>query len=159
MTAHATPTMSSTTDRFETDTVLDASRSRVWHALTDVKQFNQWFGVNLAGEFVCGQEITGSITIRGYEHVQMTLWVETMEPERRFAFRWHPYAIEANVDYSKEPTTLVTFTLEDADGGTLLTVVESGFDAIPEARRLPAFKANYSGWVGQLKNIKKYLAS
>jgi uncharacterized protein YndB with AHSA1/START domain len=157
-TAQATPTMTSTTDRFETDIVLDAPRSRVWRALTDVEQFNQWFGVTLTGDFAPGREITGRPTIRGYEHVAMTLWVETMDLERRFAFRWHPYAIEANVDYSKEPTTLVTFTLEDAQGGTRLTVVESGFDALPDSRRLPAFKANYSGWVGQLKNIQKYLA-
>lgn len=157
--AQATPTMPSTTDRFETDIVLDSPRTRVWRALTDAKQFNQWFGVNLTGEFAPGREVTGRITIRGYEHVPMTLWVETMEPERRFAFRWHPFAIDPNVDYSSEPTTLVTFTLEDVQGGTLLTVVESGFDAIPEARRLPAFKANYSGWVGQLKNIQKYLAA
>ena len=157
-TAQATPTMSSSTDRFETEAVLDAPRARVWRALTDVKQFNEWFGVKLSGEFAPGRETSGHITIRGYEHVMMTLWVETMDPERRFAFRWHPFAIEQGVDYSKEPTTLVTFTLEDVEGGTRLTVVESGFDAIPEARRLPAFKANYSGWVGQLKNIQKYLA-
>jgi len=130
-TAQATSPMSNT-DRFETDIVLDAPRSRVWRALTDVKQFNQWFGVNLAGEFAPGREIAGNITIRGYEHVQMTLWVETMEPERRFAFRWHPNAIEPNVDYSQEPTTLVTFTLDDEADGTRLTVVESGFDALPE---------------------------
>src|SRR5690348_1424215 len=148
-TAQATPTMSSSTDRFETEIVLDAPRARVWRALTDVRQFNEWFGVHLMGEFAPGREITGHITMRGYEHVKMTVWVETMDPERRFAFRWHPFAIDPDVDYSSEPTTLVTFTLEDAEGGTRLSVVESGFDAIPEARRLPAFKANYSGWVGQ----------
>jgi uncharacterized protein YndB with AHSA1/START domain len=157
MTTQAATPITSTTDRFETDIVLEAPRSRVWRALTDVKQFNQWFGVKLTGEFAPGREITGYITIKGYEHVKMTVWVETMEPERTFAFRWHPYAIESNVDYSTEPTTLVTFALEDVSGGTRLAVVESGFDALPESRRLPAFKANYSGWVGQLKNIAKYL--
>jgi uncharacterized protein YndB with AHSA1/START domain len=158
MTTQAAAPMTSTTDRFETDIVLDAPRSRVWRALTDVKQFNHWFGVNLTGEFAPGREVSGHITIRGYEHVMMTAWVETMEPERKFAFRWHPYAIEPNVDYSTEPTTLVTFTLESVPEGTRLIVVESGFDALPESRRLPAFKANHSGWVGQLKNIAKYLA-
>jgi uncharacterized protein YndB with AHSA1/START domain len=150
--------MPSTTDRFETDIVLDAPRSRVWRALTDVKQFNQWFGVNLTGEFIPGRAISGNITSRGYEHLQMTAWVEAMDPERRFAFRWHPYAIEPSVDYSKEPTTLVTFTLEEVSGGTRLTVVESGFDALPESRRLPSFKANSKGWEAQLRNIEQYLA-
>jgi len=81
-----------------------------------------------------------------------------MEPERLFSFRWHPYAIEAGVDYSKEPTTLVSFTLEDAAGGTRLTIVESGFDAIPRSRREKAFSMNSAGWSGQAKNIEKFLA-
>src|SRR5919198_853969 len=134
-TADAAQTVTTNTDRFETEIILDAQRSRVWRALTDVKQFNQWFGVNLAGEFAPGREVSGRITIKGYDHVTMTVQVETMDPERRFAFRWHPYAIDPNVDYSNEPTTLVTFTLEDANGGTRLTVVESGFDQIPLHRR------------------------
>jgi uncharacterized protein YndB with AHSA1/START domain len=158
-TTHASPTMTSATDRFETEIALDAPRSRVWRALTDVKQFNQWFGVSLAGEFAPGNEVSGRITIPGYEHVTMTAWIEVIDPEHRFAFRWHPNALEPNVDYSTEPTTLVTFTLEDIAGGTRLTVVESGFDALPESRRLPAFKGNSKGWEGQLRNIKKYLAA
>jgi len=150
---------STATDRIEKLVNLDAPRSRVWRALTDVKQFNAWFGVALKGTFVTGAEVSGKITIRNYEHVTMTLWVETMEPERFFSFRWHPYAIEAGVDYSAEPTTLVTFTLEDAGGGTRLTIVESGFDAIPESRRAKAFSMNSAGWDGQAKNIQKFLAS
>ena len=138
---------------------LDAPRSRVWRALTDVKQFNAWFGSALTGAFTPGAEVSGKLTFRNYEHVTMTLWIETMEPERFFSFRWHPYAIEAGVDYSAEPTTLVSFTLEDAAGGTRLTIVESGFDAIPASRRAKAFSMNSAGWDGQAKNIQKFLAS
>ena len=44
--------------------------------------------------------------------------IEEVVPERRFAWRWHPHASDAAVDYSGEQRTLVTFTLEDApDGG------------------------------------------
>lgn len=152
------PTTMPTTDRIEKQITLDATRSRVWRALTEVKQFNAWFGVSLAAPFVPGAEVSGQITIRNYEHVTMTIWIEAMEPERYFAFRWHPYAIEAGVDYSVEPTTLVSFTLEDADGGTRLTIVESGFDAIPESRRAKAFTMNSNGWNGQAENIRKFLA-
>lgn len=148
------------TDRIEKLVKLDVPRSRVWRALTDISQFNAWFGSALTGEFTPGGEVSGKLTIPNFEHVTMTLWIETMEPERFFSFRWHPYAIEPGVDYSAEPTTLVSFTLEDAArGGTRLTIVESGFDAIPASRRATAFRMNSAGWEGQAKNIQKFLAN
>ena len=153
------PTTMPSTDRIEKQITLDAPRSRVWRALTEVKQFNAWFGVSLATPFAPGAEVSGQLAIRGYEHVTLTIWIETMEPDRFFSFRWHPYAIEPGVDYSAEPTTLVSFTLEDAGAGTRLTIVESGFDAIPESRRAKAFSMNRNGWNGQAENIRKYLAS
>lgn len=152
------PTTTPSTDRIEKRVTLDAPRSRVWRALTDVQQFNSWFGVALESPFTPGAEVSGKITFRGYEHVTMTIWIETMEPERFFSFRWHPYAIEAGVDLSAEPTTRVTFTLEEAGAGTRLTIVESGFDAIPESRRAKAFTMNSKGWDGQIENIRKFLA-
>ena len=153
------PTTTPSTDRIEKQITLDAPRSRVWRALTEVKQFNAWFGVSLATPFAPGAEVSGRLAIRGYEHVTLTIWIATMEPDRFFSFRWHPYAIEPGVDYSAEPTTLVSFTLEDAGAGTRLTIVESGFDAIPESRRAKAFSMNRNGWNGQAENIRKYLAS
>ena len=153
------PTTTQSTDRIEKQITLDAPRSRVWRALTDVKQFNTWFGVSLETPFATGAEVSGQITIPRYQHVTMTIWIETMEPDRFFSFRWHPYAVEPGVDYASEPTTLVSFTLEDAGAGTRLTIVESGFDAIPESRRAKAFSMNSAGWNGQAENIRKFLAS
>jgi uncharacterized protein YndB with AHSA1/START domain len=153
------PTTTVTPDRIEKQVTLDAPRSRVWRALTDVAQFNAWFGVKLSAPFVPGAEVSGQITIRDYDHVTMTIWIEAMEPERFFSFRWHPYAIEPGVDYAAEPTTLVSFTLEESGQGTRLTIVESGFDAIPESRRAKAFAMNSSGWSGQAENIRKFLAA
>ena len=148
----------SSTDRIEKQVVYDAPRSRVWRALTDVRQFGEWFGASLSSPFVPGTVVTGKLGAKGYEHVTLHFWIEAMEAEKRFSFRWHPYAIEQGVDYSSEPTTLVSFTLDDVPGGTQLTVVESGFDAIPESRRAKAFTSNSKGWAAQLENIRKYLA-
>jgi uncharacterized protein YndB with AHSA1/START domain len=148
----------STTDRIVKEVPLDATRARVWRALTDVAQFNQWFGVSLTSPFAPGAEVSGKLTNKKYEHVTMSIWIETMEPEHVFSFRWHPYAIEEGVDYSAEPTTLVSFTLEDFGAGTKLTIVESGFDAIPESRRAKAFASNTGGWNGQAENLRKFLA-
>jgi uncharacterized protein YndB with AHSA1/START domain len=152
------PGKPSSTDRIEKQVLLEAPRARVWRALTDVSQFNEWFGVSLTTPFAPGAEVSGPIGIRNYEHVTMTIWIEKMEAERFFSFRWHPYAVEADVDYSAEPTTLVTFTLEDAPEGTRLTIVESGFDTIPASRRDAAFRMNEKGWAGQAENIRKFLA-
>jgi uncharacterized protein YndB with AHSA1/START domain len=152
------PTNTTTSDRIEKQVMLDAPRARVWRALTDVSQFNAWFGVSLTAPFAPGAEVSGKIKISGYDHVTMTIWIEKMEPERFFSFRWHPYAIESGVDYSTEPTTLVAFRLEDAAGATRLTIVESGFDAIPASRRAAAFSMNEKGWAGQAENIRKFVA-
>ena len=146
------------TDRIEKTIVLRAPRSRVWNAIADAEQFGQWFRVQLTGPFVQGSTVRGQITHPGYEHVTMEVFVERIEPERYFSYRWHPYAIEAGVDYSQEPTTLVEFTLDDAPGGTKLTIVESGFDRIPAARRAEAFRMNERGWDGQIKNIERHVA-
>ncbi len=152
-------TTSSSTDRIQKQVTFDAPRSRVWRALTDVAQFNTWFGVQLTSPFTQGAEVRGQLNIPKYEHVVLSIWIESLEPERFFAFRWHPYAIEAGVDYSAEPTTLVAFTLTDAGSGTQLSIIESGFDAIPESRRAKAFSSNSNGWNGQIENIRKYLAA
>lgn len=141
------------TDRIEKQVVLRAPRARVWRALTDAGEFGAWFGVNLTGPFAPGRLASGKITYPGYEHLTMEVWVERMEPETFFSWRWHPYAIDPGVDYSGEPATLVEFRLEEVEGGTLLRVVESGFDRIPEGRRDTAFRMNDSGWSEQLVNI------
>ncbi len=149
--------MPSPTDRIEKEIVLPAPRERVWRALTDVREFNQWFGVALTAPFAPGAVVSGQLASPEYQHLTMTAWVEEMVPGRRFSFRWHPYAIEEGIDYSAEPTTLVSFTLEDVEGGTRLTIVESGFQAIPESRRDRAFCADREGWAIQLENVRRHL--
>jgi uncharacterized protein YndB with AHSA1/START domain len=137
---------------------LKAPISRVWRALTDYREFGDWFLVKLDGPFVVGGISRGHITHPGYEHVKWEVAVQKMEPERLFSFTWHPYAVDPKIDYSKEPPTLVEFTLEKTAGGTLLRVTESGFDKIPADRRLKAFRMDEGGWAQQMTNIEKYVA-
>jgi uncharacterized protein YndB with AHSA1/START domain len=148
-----------TTDRIEKSILLRAARSKVWRALTTADQFGAWFGATLEGDFIPGSTVRGRITIPKYEHVTFEILIERVEPERLMSFRWHPYAVDPQVDYSAEPMTLVEFTLTDAAGGTTLTVVESGFDRIPLARRAEAFRMNEGGWESQIKNIERYVTS
>jgi uncharacterized protein YndB with AHSA1/START domain len=146
------------TDRIEKKIVLRAPRSRVWRALTNAGEFGAWFRVKLEGEFKEGAAIHGKITHPGYEHLTMELQVERIEAEDYFAYRWHPYAVDPTFDYSVEPTTLVEFRLEETDDGTLLTIVESGFDQIPVERRAQAFRMDDQGWAEQTRNIERHVS-
>jgi uncharacterized protein YndB with AHSA1/START domain len=137
---------------------LRAPVSRVWRALTDHREFGEWFRVKLDGPFVPGQPSTGHITYPGYEHLKWEAVVQKMEPERLFSFTWHPYAVDPNKDYSDETPTLVEFTLQKTAEGTLLVVTESGFEKIPADRRADAFRMNDGGWAEQMKNIEAYVA-
>ena len=146
------------TDRIEKKIVLRASRSRVWRAIANAEEFGTWFRVNLDGAFAEGATVRGRITHPGYEHVTVEMLVERIEPERYFSYRWHPNPMDPAVDYSAEPTTLVEFILEETEGGTAVTIVESGFDRIPLARRAEAFRMNDQGWTGEIKNLAQYVS-
>ena len=147
-------------DRIEKRIELNAPVARVWQALTDYRQFGEWFRVNLDGPFVEGQVSTGRMTYPGYEHVKWHAVVQKMDPERLFSFIWpHPKNFE-KADYQaseNDPTTLVEFRLQKTANGTLLVVTESGFDNLPGDLRLEAFRRNEGGWSEQMKNIKNYV--
>jgi uncharacterized protein YndB with AHSA1/START domain len=154
--------MKSSTDRIERKILLKAPRSRVWQALSNAEEFGAWFSVDLKGKtFEPGKRVQSHLTDPGYEHFIFDLVIERMEPERFMSWRWHPATMDPSVDYdySKEPTTLVEFELTEAEGGTLLTFSESGFDSIPPSRRREAFRMNSEGWDGQIKAIKKHVAT
>ena len=149
-------------NRIEKQIELKAPVSRVWRALTDYREFGEWFRVKLDGPFVEGQVSRGTITYPGYEHVKWEAVIETMEPERLFSFTWpHPKSFdrsEYSGDYSHDPTTLVEFRLEKTKNGTLLRIIESGFDRLPGDLGREAFRRNDGGWIEQLKNIETYVA-
>lgn len=150
--------MSTRSDVIEKHIAIRAPKAKVWRALVEAKQFGAWFQVALEGEFAAGRRVRGRITTPGYEHVVMELAVERIdEAAGRFAFRWHPYAVDPQRDYTSEPTTLVEFHLEDAPEGTLLHVTESGFERIPAERRADAFRMNSEGWQEQMKNVKSHV--
>jgi len=145
------------TDRIEKRIELKAPAERVWRALTDYREFGEWFGVKLDGPFVVGETSTGHMTVPGYEHLKWEAVVKAMEPKRLFSYTWHPYAVEPDVDYTQEPSTLVEFRLEETASGTLLTITESGFDQVPAHRRTEAFRMNDRGWTIQCQDIEEHI--
>jgi uncharacterized protein YndB with AHSA1/START domain len=149
----------SSSDCIRKEIHLRAPRSRVWKALADADEFGTWFGMKLEGRFIPGEPVFGRITHPNYSHVHLEMRVERMEAESLFSYRWHPYPMDAKKDYSNESMTLVEFHLEAAEGGTLLKVVESGFDQLPPERRDEAFRMNDAGWTGQLPRIERHVTN
>jgi uncharacterized protein YndB with AHSA1/START domain len=164
-------------DRIEKSIRLAASSSRVWQAIADSQEFGRWFGVHIDGPWEVGQSMRGRFS-QAFDQQMIDGWldevglppspiaekfpevfcvVEAIEPERRFAFRWIPYGIDAGIDPETEPKTLVEFLLSEDEDRTLLKVVESGFDRVPLARRKRAFLMNAGGWQSQLENIADHL--
>jgi uncharacterized protein YndB with AHSA1/START domain len=144
------------TDRIERKILLRASRSRVWRALTDSREFGAWFGVTSTSTFAAGARIREKVQIQNYEHLTFDVVIEEMIPERRFSWRWHPGSEPPALN---EPTTLVVFELEDAPGGTLVTVVETGFDGLPPSRYNKAFRENTDGWAQQMESLERYVTA
>ena len=137
------------TDRIEKQVVLKAPLERVWRAISESDQFGRWFGMAVEGPFIAGQWVAAKIVPtevdaevakhqEPYRGMAFELFIERIEPMRRFAFRWHPNAVEPGKDYRAEPTTLVSFELKEHGDGVLLTITESGFDQIPLERRAKA---------------------
>lgn len=156
-------------DRIEKTIMLRAPRARIWRALTKADEFGSWFGMKFNGQFAPGAHLQGVMTPttvdpevaslqKPHEGMPFEITIDRIEPERLFSFRWHPFAIDASVDYSQEPTTLIVFELEQVGADIKLTVTESGFDQIPLERRAQAFTANDGGWTMVVKLIEKYLA-
>ena len=161
--------MSGDTDRIEKKILVRAPIARVWRAVSNSKEFGSWFGARIDDAFLPGAHIRGTIvptradakiaeSQKSYTGKPFELTVDRMEPERLFSFRWHPYAVEPGVDYSAEPTTLVVFELQAVPEGTWVTIVESGFDKIPLARRAKAFAANEGGWGMVVRLLANHVA-
>lgn len=145
-------------DRIVKIVELKAPVSRVWRALADHNEFGEWFRVELDGPFKPGAISRGRMTYPGYENYPWLATVEQMEPERLLSFRWHDFDETSGVDIAKQPTTLVEFRLEPTAEGTRLTITESGFEAIPNPRRLEVLRGNTRGWDIQAKNIADHVA-
>jgi uncharacterized protein YndB with AHSA1/START domain len=142
-------------DRIEKQILLRAPSTRVWPAIMDAQQFAKWFQVELEAPFVEGKAIRGRHLNPAYETLAFQCVVERIDPQRYLAFRWHPNAVDPSVDYSREPMTLVEFTLEATGSETKFTIAESGFDQLPEARRASAFRASDSNWAERARNMDR----
>jgi len=142
--------------RIERKKLVRAPRARVWQALTNIEHFCKWFHVEAKGAFQPGARVEMTSTYEDHKGVRFFLIVEEMKPDHKFSWRWHPGAPQPD-GVSGEPMTLVEFLLEEVEGGTMVTVVESGFDRIALERRAKVFEDNTKGWEIQLDSLADYV--
>jgi uncharacterized protein YndB with AHSA1/START domain len=135
---------------------IKAPPERVWRALTSAAELSAWFQVTIEGEIAPGNEVWMTSVHPGHAGQRFRVRFVEMTPPERFVWQWHPGAVDPAVDYSKEPSTTVTFTLKPSGTGTQLTVAETGFDTISLARRAKVYGDNSQGWTEVLVWLQRY---
>jgi uncharacterized protein YndB with AHSA1/START domain len=142
------------TDRIEREVVIAAPVERVWELITSGEHVGRWFAD--AGARI-DLRPGGAMSLTWREHGTVHGRVETVDPPRRFAFRW-----VLTTDEEAEPTpansTLCEFTLRSEGEGTRVAVVESGFEALDAeaARRAELLAGHTSGWEAELGDLVEY---
>jgi uncharacterized protein YndB with AHSA1/START domain len=134
-----------------------APPDRVWRALTNAEELSAWFQVKIEGEMVPGTEVWMTSVHPAHAGQRFRVRFTEMNAPRRLVWEWHPGEVDPAVDYSREPWTTVTFTLELSGGGTRLSVSETGFDAISLARRAKVYQDNSQGWAEVLVWLQTYV--
>ena len=143
-------------NRIDRTIEVNAPPDQVWRVLTTAKDLSTWFKVSVEGDIVAGAEIWMTSLNSGHEGTRFLVRIKEMTAPRRFVWEWHPGAVDPAIDYSREPWTTVTFTLEPSGRGTRLSVSETGFNDISLARRAKAYADNSQGWTEVLVWIQKY---
>ena len=143
--------------RIDRNIEIQAPPERVWRALTDVRELSSWFQVRIEGILEPGMEVWMTSVHPGHDGQRFRVRVAEMDPPRRLVWQWHPGEVDPAVDYSREPTTTVTFTLEPTAGGTRLSVSETGFDAISLERRAKVYRDNTQGWTEVVQWLRRHV--
>ena len=134
-----------------------APPERVWRALTDVAELSEWFQVTIEGHIAPGSELWMTSVLPQHAGQRWPVRILELTPPRRVVWQWHPGEVDPARDYSREPQTTVTFTLEPSEQGTRLSLAETGFDALALERRAKAFADNSQGWTEVLDWLQRYV--
>lgn len=147
-------------DRIEKQIQLKAAPARVWRALSDPREFGQWFRAEVKGELRAGAVVGCRSLYPGTEHMRWEMRIVSLEEGRRLVWEWPAFDPAAFPnDPASDAKLRVEIVLEPVDGGTRLTLVESGFAALPAGPGLAVWQRNEGGWTMQLGNIASHVAS
>jgi uncharacterized protein YndB with AHSA1/START domain len=125
-----------------------APRERVWRAITDPVQIQQWFSPPTPWEMTT-PDVGGKVYAVGYE--SQAGIIEVIDAPRQFSYRW-------DMPDSHPPlTTMTTYSLEEENGGTRVTLTEVMSETTPVEIRQKRMNESGGGWVMALENLKAYL--
>lgn len=143
-------------DTIERSVELPVGRRRAWEAITTPEQISQWFEGIWKFDLKPGAPIHFDF---GPQYGVHRGRVEAVEPMDRVVYLWTHEGRDwdASIPIDDVPTTLIEFRLTDAGDDTLLTVVESGFAALPADIRENSLRDNTQGWEEQMENIRRFL--
>jgi uncharacterized protein YndB with AHSA1/START domain len=131
---------------------IKAPVAKVWAALTEPDLIAQWFGDTAefdpspggAGVFGWNDQAAGPFRVL----------VEHIDKPKTLVYRW---ARDADVDPVPGNSTVVRFDLTEIEGGTRLTVLETGFEQLSDPRS--AHDANTEGWRAELAELVEFVES
>ena len=142
-------------NRIEREVKISAPIERVWSVLTESSHIGTWFGTGAPAEI--DLRPGGVMMLDHGEHGTYPTLIVNVDPPRAFSYRWA--SAYPGVLATQENSTLVEFTLEPATDGTLLRVVESGFNALAipaERERSAGFQSHSEGWTGVVAKFAEY---
>ena len=136
-------------DRIEHSVLIEAPLDRVWDLVTEP---GWWVPTQTPA---ATDRTPGAVAVRESEPWgRFPVQVVSVDPKTYAAFRWA--STSPGEDLTGDNTTLVEFHLADEAGAIKVTVVESGFAAlpIPEEARRKGFDGNNQGWSEQLDSLR-----
>jgi uncharacterized protein YndB with AHSA1/START domain len=137
-------------DTIERKITVSSPIDRVWEALTVADQLSQWFGDSAELDLRPGGAF--KVGWSDYEHVSEAV-VEIVDYPTTFSYRWDAGTTDDGIVW----TTKVTFTLEEDNGMTTVTVVESGISELPAELYASCMKENSSGWTAEMGDLQRHL--
>jgi uncharacterized protein YndB with AHSA1/START domain len=126
-----------------------ASREQVWKAVTEAEQIQQWWG---GGDYWEIEALKVGATVKfGDPDDLMLATIAVVDPPREFAIQWPPQP-----QYHSIPI-FTTYRLEAENGGTRVTVTETGFEALPDDIRQQRFDSTAQGYATVLEGLKAHV--
>ena len=129
-----------------------ASIEKVWAAITEPEHISRWFGQKAVLDGLV-EGANGVFSFEGYGDFPVR--IEQLDPLRSISYRWGNDNAASTGSIDEDHSTVFRFTLEPVDGGTRLTVVETGFDTLTDPAA--SMEGNRGGWNSELDELVAYL--
>ncbi|MET0411923.1 MAG: SRPBCC domain-containing protein [Polyangiaceae bacterium] len=147
-------------DQVQRHVLIRGPIERAFAALTDASLFPTWGPLRIEGKLEPGQRPVLDFGPAGGG--KTAIYVVAIEAPSYFAYRWPQGTTDPAIllaDPLAVPNTLVEFRLEAVEGGTRVTVTESGISQLPSVSGMDpdtAIEHMGEGWQLMLGGLERY---